>query len=133
MSGVCDFRTLNSTPIGKVGPFSFSLLIGGLSVSDRSVRPLGGLLQGQRLVEVQAAALASVSDAVMITDREGVIVWVNEAFTKMSGYRAEEAVGATPRLLKSGEQDESYYRRLWETILACLLYTSPSPRDGLLP
>jgi len=87
-------------------------------VSDRSVRPLGGLLQGQRLVEVQAAALASVSDAVMITDREGVIVWVNEAFTKMSGYRAEEAVGATPRLLKSGEQDESYYRRLWETILA---------------
>jgi PAS domain S-box-containing protein len=87
-------------------------------VVDRSGRVVGGLLQGQRLVEVQAAALASVSDAVMITDREGVIVWVNEAFTQMSGYSAEETVGATPQLLNSGEHNKSYYRRLWGTILA---------------
>ena len=84
----------------------------------RSRGVVGGLLEGQRLLEVQAAALASVSDAVMITDREGVIVWGNEAFTQMSGYSAEEAVGATPRLLNSGEHNESYYRRLWATILA---------------
>ncbi len=79
---------------------------------------VSGVPSGERLVEVQAAALASVSDAVMITDRDGAIIWVNEAFITMSGYSAEEAVGATPRLLKSGEQDTSYYRRLWETILA---------------
>lgn len=77
-----------------------------------------GMPSGGRLVEVQAAALASVSDAVMITARDGEIVWVNEAFTTMSGYSAAEAVGATPRLLNSGEQDAAYYRRLWETILA---------------
>ncbi len=77
-----------------------------------------GLPTGEGLVAVQAAALASVSDAVMITDRSGGIVWVNAAFTTMSGYSAEEAVGANPRLLKSGVQDESHYRRLWETILA---------------
>lgn len=73
---------------------------------------------GAGLVEVQAAALASVSDAVMITSRDGVIVWVNEAFVTMSGYTPGEAVGATPRLLKSGVHDAGYYRRLWETILA---------------
>ena len=77
-----------------------------------------GVPSGERLVEVQAAALASVSDAVMITDRGGVIVWVNDAFSTMSGYSAEEAVGATPGLLNSGEKDEGYDRRLWETIRA---------------
>ena len=90
----------------------------GLLVSDQSGGPGGGPVQGGRLVEVQAAALASVSDAVMMTDRDGVIVWVNEAFTKMSGYSAEEAVGATPRLLKSGAQGKRFYSRLWQTILA---------------
>ena len=54
----------------------------------------------------------------MIIDREGVIVWVNEAFTRISGYSVEEAVGATSRLLESGEQEESHDRRLWETILS---------------
>ena len=79
---------------------------------------LAGLPDDQRLLEVQAAALASISDAVMITDVDAVIVWVNDAFTTMSGYTFDEAVGNTPRLLKSGVQDEGYYRRLWETILA---------------
>ncbi len=65
-----------------------------------------------------SAALASVSNAVMITDAHGVIVWVNAGFTEMSGYTAEEAVGSTPRLLKSGVQDEAFYAGVWSTILA---------------
>lgn len=62
--------------------------------------------------------LASIADAVMLTDRDGTIVWVNDAFTRMTGYAAEEAVGQTPRLLKSGVQDREHYARLWATILA---------------
>ena len=65
---------------------------------------------------LQAAALASVGNAVMVTDVEGTIVWVNEAFTQMSGYAANEAIGQTPRLLKSGVQRAAHYEELWATI-----------------
>jgi diguanylate cyclase (GGDEF)-like protein/PAS domain S-box-containing protein len=70
------------------------------------------------LEQLQTAALEHVDNAVMITAVDGTILWVNRAFTTMSGYRADEAVGATPRLLRSGAQDEAYYAGLWSTILA---------------
>jgi len=43
-------------------------------------------------------------------------MWVNHAFTTMTGYSKEEAVGKHPRLLKSGKQPEGYYANLWSTI-----------------
>jgi diguanylate cyclase (GGDEF)-like protein/PAS domain S-box-containing protein len=52
----------------------------------------------------------------MITDRQGTIVWANQAFSTMTGYCKEEVLGKNPRLLKSGEQPESYYAELWSTI-----------------
>lgn len=64
-----------------------------------------------------AAALSSVGSAVMITEPDGRIVWVNAAFTAMSGYAAEEAIGRTPRLLKSGRHGPERYADLWTTIL----------------
>lgn len=65
-----------------------------------------------------AAALASMASAIFITDANGVILWVNEAFTRLSGYAASEAVGATPAILNSGMQDQRFYSLLWKTILA---------------
>jgi PAS domain S-box-containing protein len=47
-----------------------------------------------------------------------VIEWINAAFTSMTGYTAEEAIGRTPRILKSGEQAPEVYTALWNTILA---------------
>lgn len=67
---------------------------------------------------VLAAALGAITDAVMVTDPSGVIRWVNPAFTTMSGFSAEEAIGATPRLLHSGVQDRATYEGMWSTILA---------------
>ena len=55
---------------------------------------------------------------VIITDKEGVIEYVNEAFERQSGYTAAEARGRTPAILKSGEQDEEFYEDLWGTILS---------------
>lgn len=56
--------------------------------------------------------------AVVITDREGRICWVNAAFTRLTGYAREEAIGQTLRLLKSGKQDQAFYQNLWKTILS---------------
>jgi diguanylate cyclase (GGDEF)-like protein/PAS domain S-box-containing protein len=61
--------------------------------------------------------LEETANAVVITDREGVILWINPAFVRLTGYPAEEAIGQTPRILKSGVYDESFYRQLWDTIL----------------
>jgi PAS domain S-box-containing protein len=55
---------------------------------------------------------------VYFTDTNGVIQYVNPAFEEMSGYSAEEAVGRTPRILKSGEHDDAFYAELWDTILS---------------
>ena len=48
----------------------------------------------------------------MLTDRAGTILWVNPAFSELTGFSAAEAIGQTPRLFKSGRQDAALYRGL---------------------
>ena len=55
--------------------------------------------------------------SILITDREGEIQYVNEAWKEMTGYSAAEAEGENPRILKSGQHEEEFYEGLWETIL----------------
>jgi diguanylate cyclase (GGDEF)-like protein/PAS domain S-box-containing protein len=65
-----------------------------------------------------ASAINQASDAIVIIDTAGTIQYVNPAFTVLTGYTAEEAIGRNPRFLKSGRQDKVFYRDLWNTILA---------------
>ncbi|HEX8724629.1 MAG TPA: PAS domain-containing protein, partial [Gemmatimonadaceae bacterium] len=68
---------------------------------------------------LQSSALNAAADAIVITDRDGTIQWVNSAFVALTGYTAEEAVGRNPRaLVKSGVHDEAFFRKMWQTILA---------------
>src|ERR1017187_7573112 len=69
-----------------------------------------------RQLQLQSAALEAAANGIVITDRQGTIVWANHAFATMTGYSEEEVLGKNPRLLKSGEQTESYYAELWSTI-----------------
>jgi diguanylate cyclase (GGDEF)-like protein/PAS domain S-box-containing protein len=57
-------------------------------------------------------------DAVMITDAEGIIEYVNPAFEALTGHRRAELLGRTPAVLKSGAQQARFYRRLWRRLLA---------------
>jgi len=66
----------------------------------------------QRLV----SAIEQAAETIMITDADGTIRYVNPAFTTVTGYTPEEAVGRNPRILKSGDQDTAFYCDLWETI-----------------
>jgi len=57
-------------------------------------------------------------EAIFTTDPNGVIEYVNPAFTEIYGYTREEAIGRTPRLLKSGRHSRGFYNEFWETILS---------------
>ena len=86
----------------------------GISVLDAP--PISLMSSDQQ--DLLANALSSIADAVFITDRDGRIVWANEAFSRLSGYATHEALGRSPAMLKSGRQDAEFYRELWQTILA---------------
>jgi two-component system, cell cycle sensor histidine kinase and response regulator CckA len=61
-------------------------------------------------------AIEQGDDVVIITDVDGLIQYVNPAFERATGYRREEVRGQNPRILKSGNQDESFYRDMWDTL-----------------
>ena len=74
-------------------------------------------LQAEEEQRRLATAIANTNDSVLITDRSGTIQYVNPAFTRITGYSREEAIGQTPRMLKSGVQDQAFYTQMWETLL----------------
>jgi len=57
-------------------------------------------------------------DAIFVTRPDGTITFVNAAFERLYGYSRDEAIGATPRLLKSGAQPPAFYRRMWSDLFA---------------
>ena len=64
-----------------------------------------------------SSAIEQTADAIVITNRDGVIEYVNPAHQAVTGYAPEEAVGKTPDIFKSGRHDRSFYDRLWRTVL----------------
>lgn len=100
--------------------------IAGWPLIGTGGEPIGGLIllsdinatieekeKGRRL----ANAVEQTADSVLITDRKGRIEYVNPAFEVTTGYTREEAIGRTPRILKSGRHGEDFYRAVWETLL----------------
>ncbi|MFI5214077.1 MAG: PAS domain S-box protein, partial [Gemmatimonadales bacterium] len=69
------------------------------------------------------AAMRQVAEIAVITDRDGTIEYVNPTFERVTGFTRGEAIGQTPRLLRSGVHDADVYRKIWETLLAGDVYT----------
>ncbi|TAN46650.1 MAG: EAL domain-containing protein [Methylococcaceae bacterium] len=67
------------------------------------------------ITEMQLAATVykAIGEAIMVADADNRIVAVNPAFTRLTGYSEAEAVGQTTKLLKSGRQDQAFYRDMW--------------------
>ncbi|MCE9578131.1 MAG: diguanylate cyclase [Deltaproteobacteria bacterium] len=82
------------------------------------LRDLRGRPHGADAVRIQATALRSAANGIVITDRGGTIIWVNPAATTITGYPAEELIGQHTRLLKSGVHEPAFYSALWKTIAA---------------
>jgi two-component system sensor histidine kinase/response regulator len=63
-------------------------------------------------------ALETAAVGIVITDRQGVVEWINPGFTRLTGYSWDEIVGKSLRLLRSGKHSQSFFADLWSTILS---------------
>jgi PAS domain S-box-containing protein len=70
-------------------------------------------------LKMQNLAFEAFTLAIIITDIDGRIQWVNSSFSRLSGYTMTESVGKNPnQLVKSGKQDQAFYQNMWNTILS---------------
>ena len=69
-----------------------------------------------RLIELSQSVEQSLS-SVMITDKNGIIKYVNPAFVGITGYELDEAIGKSPSILKSGKHPKSFYKGIWDALL----------------
>ncbi|MFO8038111.1 MAG: diguanylate cyclase [Sodalinema sp.] len=118
----CEFRFV--TPgkrevwvLGSSAPLydqsgQFSGAVG--TVLEITERKQAELQQSQ--LQQLSRALEQCGDNVIITDREGEIVYVNSGFERLTGYSEAEAIGATPSILKSGFHSRDFYQKLWATL-----------------
>ena len=72
--------------------------------------------RGEEQMRIAAVAFQS-RDGMMVTDAQGIILQVNQAFTDVTGYSVAEAIGQTASLLHSGRHDATFYRNMWEAIV----------------
>jgi PAS domain S-box-containing protein len=74
------------------------------------------LVSANEALKKLSSAVMQAADSVIITNRNGVIEYVNPAFERLTGYTAAEALGQTPRIVKSGVHDAAFYAHLWRQI-----------------
>jgi PAS domain S-box-containing protein len=104
---------------------SWDLRVRAFRFVQEGVTYFGVLFQDRTLDEDQKSdnhlllnVLSLLNDTVIITDKNGVTEWVNESFSRNTGYTLEEAVGRTPGdLLKSGKHSAEFYEEMWKTLL----------------
>jgi PAS domain S-box-containing protein len=92
-----------------------------VALAQRVTEQVSGALARAHMAESQqrlSIAIEQSAESVIITDTQGAILYVNPAFTRVSGYSREEVLGQNPRILKSDRHDNTLYRDLWQTITA---------------
>jgi PAS domain S-box-containing protein len=80
-----------------------------LDITDR--------IKAEQRNRIMSQLLLSLNDAVVLTDENGNILEVNDAFCRITGYSKDEVIGKNPRILKSGLHDANFYKEMWNSIL----------------
>ncbi|VVB93688.1 Methanogenesis regulatory histidine kinase FilI [uncultured archaeon] len=111
------FLRLDGTPV-DVEVMAFPSSHGGKMEVHSVVRDITKRKRAEEMQRKLSSAVEHTADIVIIAKKDGTIEYVNPAFEKITGYTQEEAVGKTPRILKSGKQDNKFYEHLWGTILS---------------
>jgi PAS domain S-box-containing protein len=115
----CEYRMLHRT--GEIVWFRDRATV----VHDEAGRPLflqGVMLdvterrQAEETMRLQSTTMEAAANGIVVYDREGRVVWVNPAFTKLTGYELSEVIGKDLRVLESSQHDEAFYQNLWQTV-----------------
>ncbi|MBI5660409.1 MAG: diguanylate cyclase [Nitrosomonadales bacterium] len=112
------FETRHRRKDGSIFPVEVSanfVKFGGKEFNIAFSRDISERKLAEVALRIASTAFES-QESMVITDADGVILRVNQAFTEATGYAAEEAVGQTPRLLKSGRHNAGFYSEMWETL-----------------
>ncbi len=74
------------------------------------------IIKQHKRLELFGVAMAQATEGVMITDKNNIIIEINQAFTDILGYTKEDIIGQNPSLLSSGKQDIKFYLEMWKSI-----------------
>ncbi|MFQ5519401.1 MAG: PAS domain S-box protein, partial [Mariprofundus sp.] len=89
---------------------------GNITGVEGTLRDISSVKETEESLRKLSQAVECAGESIMITDRDGIIEYVNPAFTTMTGYLREEVMGQSPRLLQSNAQDAGFYEHMWKTI-----------------
>jgi len=118
-AGSLNFETRHCRKDGTIFPVEVStnfVRFGDKEYNIAYVRDITERKKEERNTARLFQAVQQAGEAVLMTDRNGTIEYVNPAFTTMTGYSVEDALGKTPAMLKSEAQDPAFYKDLWDTI-----------------
>ncbi|KEA63783.1 diguanylate cyclase [Marinobacterium lacunae] len=73
--------------------------------------------QAEEQLVLSASVFQHAREGIFITDAKGLIIDVNQAFSRITGYSKSDSVGQNPRILKSGRQDEAFYQAMWQELI----------------
>jgi diguanylate cyclase (GGDEF)-like protein/PAS domain S-box-containing protein len=75
------------------------------------------LYHSEKSMKLAASIYQSNADAIVVTDENNIIVDINPAFTRITGYTRDEVLGKNPNIFQSGRHDAEFYRQMWQAIL----------------
>jgi len=89
---------------------------GNLLSALTRIKDLTRIKESEKTIKLLTNAVKAAENGIVITDSDGKIEWVNQAVLDFTGYSEEEMLGNNPSILKSGKQDQKFYKDLWKTI-----------------
>lgn len=101
---------------GKTVPVMLSATLEGETFSGMII-DMREIKKSRQSIEKFSKIVEQIDDSVVITDVNGIITYVNPAFSLHTGFAPEEAVGRTSRILSSGQHESDFYQKMWKTIL----------------
>ncbi|MDQ7005229.1 MAG: MHYT domain-containing protein [Ghiorsea sp.] len=86
------------------------------SLMDEKIAIVSSKLKAEAYAKRLATVIEQAGELIMVTDKEGIIEYVNPAFERVSGYTLEEVIGKRPSIVKSGEHSPTFYKNMWKKL-----------------